>query len=105
MKVIMGIEKLKIKGTEEATVMIQGMGVTEEKVKGTLRQKDKCGKCDARTAGRTSVKFLKGLRRKTWDSKMGWDEEEDGSRMIDSMEALPEDLQDYECKMVLIGSD
>ena len=31
MKVIMGIEKLKIKGTEEATVMLQGMGVTEDK--------------------------------------------------------------------------
>ena len=35
---------------------------------------------------------------------MGWDES-NLDMIIDSKEALPEQLQDYESKMVIIGSD
>ena len=43
-------------------------------------------------------------RRRRWVRKYYW-VEEDLDRLITSIEALPEDLQDYTLPMVLVGTD
>ena len=54
-------------------------------------------------ASRVSVATLKGLRRRKWETKYGWNNE-DLDRKLKSCDALPENLQDYEKEMVLFGS-
>ena len=48
--------------------------------------------------------WLKCLRRTDWEKRMKWDFR-DGERIITSEEALPEDLQDYQVPMIILGSD
>ena len=50
------------------------------------------------------LNFLKGLRRRKWERAQRWDNEE-LDRVLDSKDALPEQIQDYEREMVIIGSD
>ena len=59
---------------------------------------------DRETAIRTTINFMKTSRRVTWEMEMDW-EEEDMHRKVDSVDALPEDLQDYTVPMVIVGSD
>ena len=53
---------------------------------------------------RITVKCMKERRRRKWERNYNW-LERDLDRLIDSVEANPEDLQDYSLPMVLIGSD
>ena len=53
---------------------------------------------------RCTYSYMRTLRRVKWEISMDWDEE-DEDRIIDSREALEEDLQDYSVPMVMIGSD
>ena len=55
-------------------------------------------------ATRNTSNFVRTRRRVAWEMEMDW-VEEDLDRMVDSVEALPEDLQDYKIPMVVIGSD
>ena len=59
----------------------------------------KCQQCTAQKMSRTLVNFLKGLRSKKWEKKVGWDEQ-DMDRKLSSKDALPEQIQEY-----IIGSD
>ena len=49
----------------------------------------------------TTINFMKTLRRKNWEEKVKWNE----NMIISSKESLPEDLQNFNCPMVCIGSD
>ena len=51
---------------------------------------------------RTTVKFLKEKRKRKWTQDFSW-VEDDMDRIISSIEALPEELQDYSMPMVIIG--
>ena len=53
---------------------------------------------------RVSSRYMKEYRRRKWEKIHGW-REEDLDRKIDSLEARPEQLQNFEEKMVIIGSD
>ena len=53
---------------------------------------------------RTTTNYIKKLRYEAWKSKMNWNENE-LEREIDSQEALPEMIQDYEARMVIVGTD
>ena len=53
---------------------------------------------------KTTARFLKLHRRAKWEKKMGWDPN-DKSRIINSKEVNPEDLQDFTSPMVLVGTD
>ena len=53
---------------------------------------------------RITVKCMKERRRRKWERSYSW-LERDLDRLIDSVEANPEDLQDYSLPMVLVGSD
>jgi hypothetical protein len=53
---------------------------------------------------RITVKCMKERRRRKWERNYNW-LERDLDRLIDSVEANPEDLQDYSLPMVLVGSD
>ena len=70
-----------------------------EVVKGTVRNTEL-----RRKGGRVTSSFLKGLRRQKWEEKLQWSKGTQ-SRMFNSQEVLPEMLQNYEVKMVIIGSD
>ena len=48
--------------------------------------------------------FMKTYRRLKWERDVDWDDE-DEDRLVDSREALEEDIQDYEVPMVIVGSD
>ena len=48
-------------------------------------------------------RYLKGLRQYLWENKVGLNN--DPHKMIDTREALPEKLQNYQTPMVLCGSD
>lgn len=56
--------------------------------------------------GKTKVTswWLRMLRRSQWETRMKWDAR-DEDRTITSTEALPEDLQDYQVPMVVMGTD
>ena len=47
---------------------------------------------------------MKKLRRKRWDTLVGWDED-DVTRVFSGDEMLPEDIQDQSAPMVVIGTD
>ena len=47
--------------------------------------------------------YMRTLRRLQWEEAVDWGDDED--RVIDSTEALPEDLQDYSVPVVMVGSD
>ena len=107
-QIVKGFESMNIKGTQskikETCSMEEGYGNMVKKlemldIKGTQSR-------GAENKGKTqvSVNFLKGLRRKNWEEYVGWDNK-DFDRILDSKEALPEQIQNYEEKMVLIGSD
>lgn len=53
---------------------------------------------------RTTVKFMEERRKRKWIRDFGW-VEGDMERMISSVDALPEDIQDYSIPFVIIGSD
>ena len=53
---------------------------------------------------RTTLKFMQERRRTKWVQEFSW-LEDDLDRIIKSVKALPEDLQDFSLPMVLIGSD
>ena len=53
---------------------------------------------------RTTINFMKQLREKRWKSNMG-EMGNDPDTCLNSKDALPEQLQDYTCPMVCIGSD
>ena len=65
-----------------------------------------CSCVGAETMGETRVtaKWLKRLRRTKWEEDVKWDPR-DMDRLWDSSEVLPEDLQDYQSRMVLMGFD
>ena len=69
-------------------------------VKGREREDDK----EVSGMIRTTWKFLKDLRYKEWKKVNNWDED-DLDRVIDSKEALPGMIQDYETQMVVVGTD
>ena len=48
---------------------------------------------------------MKSLRMKTWEETNGWEGNPEIDRILDSERALPEQIQDFETQMVLIGSD
>ena len=74
-------------------------------------QPDRC-RCPRNTGqedtvlGKTRVtwEYMKTLRRLDWEKGNEW-EDGDRDRVLDSTEALPEDVQDYSTPMVVIGSD
>ena len=74
-------------------------------------QPDRC-RCPRNTGqedtvlGKTRVtwEYMKTLRRLDWEKENEW-EDGDRDRVLDSTEALPEDVQDYSTPMVVIGSD
>ena len=72
--------------------------------KGTKPETLRCETCSAHVKSRTTVNILKELRYRKWKDKMKWDNG-DIDRILDSRDALPELLQDYERRMVIIGSD
>ena len=51
-----------------------------------------------------TIKFMKEKRRRKWERDFQW-LESDLDRLIDSVEANPEDLHNFSLPMVLIGSD
>ena len=53
---------------------------------------------------KVTVRFMQERRRRRWVREYNW-VEEDLDRLITSIEALPEDLQDYTLPMVLVGTD
>ena len=53
---------------------------------------------------RVTIWWLKRMRRIDWETRMGWDIK-DSRRTIQSCEVNPEDLQDYQTPMVVMGSD
>ena len=66
-----------------------------------------CGCNGAQTMGgftRVTAWWLKTLRRVDWEIEHGWDYH-DEERTILSSEVNPEDLQDYQVPMVVMGSD
>ena len=69
-------------------------------VKGREREDDK----EESGMIRTKWRFLKDLRYREWKKVNNWDED-DLDRVIDSKEALPEMIQDYETQMVVVGTD
>ena len=110
---------------ESLTVDIKGLSVTQyeqggnQVVKGTvedlvtrvedlrLGDGDNVGMDELKGTGgkRVTTGYLKGLRHQKWEDKMGWGHTVDLDTQLDSKEALPEMLQNYEEKMVLIGGD
>ena len=65
-----------------------------------------CGMTDSPDPGlvRTSSKFLKTLRRLRWEQSMDWGGD-DHEGVLDSTDALAEDIQDFENPMTIVGSD
>ena len=64
-------------------------------------------KCEMRIelgATRVTAKWMKKFRRTRWEQNMGWDPLDEGRRLR-STEVLPEDLQDYQVPMVILGFD
>ena len=53
---------------------------------------------------KTTIRFMRERRRQKWIRDYGW-VENDLDRIISSVDALPEDLQDYSLPMVVVGSD
>ena len=53
---------------------------------------------------KTTIRFMKERRRQKWIRDFSW-VEDNLDRMISSLDALPEDLQDYSLPMVVVGSD
>ena len=53
---------------------------------------------------RVTARWLKWYRRTRWEKTMGWDTQ-DEERILLSTEALPEDIQDYQIPMVIVGFD
>ena len=53
---------------------------------------------------KVSARYMKEYRKEKWKKINNW-EEDDLDRKVDSLEARPEQLQDFEKKMVIIGSD
>ena len=92
------IKMMELKGTESEIEIcckkIKLMGVSDKEPNDGREE---------HTKKRTSVRFLKGLHRRKWEENLKW-EDSDLDRKIDSREALPEQLHDYESNMVLIGS-
>ena len=53
---------------------------------------------------RVTARWIKKLRRTKWEEDNNWDPR-DGMRTLRSSEVLPEDLQDYQVPMVVMGMD
>ena len=53
---------------------------------------------------RVTARWLKKYRRSRWEENIGWDPL-DEERVLLSTEVLPEDLQDYQTPMVVMGFD
>ena len=78
--------------------------------KGTLQKEMKTGKEDEVKGTQSddtvwvTVNYMKKLRRRRWERSVGWDPK-DTKRIFSSTEVLPEDLQDFQSPMALIGYD
>ena len=55
-------------------------------------------------AVKTTINFVRTRRRLVWVQEIDW-EDEDLDRLVDSTEALQEDLQDWSSPYIVIGSD
>ena len=96
-----------VKGMESRLVNSEGM--TDLVYEGGLvrdrtTSMDKGEESEKPGTRRVSARYLKGLRQKKWEEHQGW-KKDDLDRILESQEALPEQIQDYESPMVLIGSD
>ena len=60
--------------------------------------------CQEENQRRVTWRFMREYRRRKWE-KMNYWKEGDLDRKLDSTEARPEQLQNFEKKMILIGSD
>ena len=65
-----------------------------------------CGREESLDEGvlRVTINYLKYCRRLDWEERVGWNPS-DKDRLIDSSEALPEDLQDFTCPNLIVGAD
>ena len=80
---------------------LKSMGV---KLKTGTENKQVC-ECGAEIVDKkVTWRYLKGLREKKWNEVMKW-ETDNRDRILDSQEALPEQIQDYGAKMIIMGSD
>ena len=105
---IMGIEDVRIvdedgcyDSTEYDDHSEDGKQVFEEYA--ALQDSQECAIQGGGTK-RCTFDFLRTLRRMKWEERIDW-EEEDLERMVDSRDALEEDLQDFSIPMVIIGGD
>ena len=72
----------------------------------SMMEPERCQCNGAVTMGyeRVTARWLKFYRRRQWEDKVGWDPL-DVDRTWVSTEALPEDIQDYQIPMVVLGFD
>ena len=53
---------------------------------------------------RVTARWLKFYRRRRWEDNVGWDPRDEGRTWL-SKDVLPEDLQNYQVPMVILGFD
>ena len=81
----------KLKGTLPDDEVIEMMSTCTIKDVDRMEEDVKCQQCTAQKMSRTSVNFLKELRSKKWEKKVGRDEQ-DMDRKLSSKDALPEQI-------------
>ena len=69
-----------------------------------IDEPEMCSCAGAMTMGRTRVtaRWLRKLRRTKWEDEVKWDPHDEDRTWLSS-EVLPEDLQDYQIPMVIMG--
>ena len=122
-----GMEQSMVDTCNEIKGTLEGMHDNDKmtprgEVKGTLQQETKLpnqkyrvrsevtrefkGTADEKNDSpkiRVTRNYMKKVREEAWKSSMEWNDDPD--RMVCSREVTPERLQDYETKMVIVGTD
>ena len=92
----------KVKGTVRKKTALEKHRVRGEMIR--MMRNQEADNTPAKDVIRTTRKFMKELRYEEWKRVHKWDEE-DLDRILDSRDALPEMIQEYEEPMVIVGTD